>query len=318
MVADSSSQPRMIRPLHARLLVDFAAGPATLVAFGAGPDRALYVLHALRPVDYRTAGPGPSYPKIHPARPQDYRARAWLDGHCVLDLRIDGERYNVHALQPLGDDLLLACARSGGSAGRHNGRVYSRDGRLLRELALGDGIEHLQTTPRGAIWTGYFDEGVFGDDPVSAGGLAAWDAHGANTYQYRPEDGLDAICDCYALNVADERETWLYYYTEFALVLLRERRLAGHWRPPFEGAQAMAVRGRHALMYRHPRRGHEAALFRLEGDGRCAELARFELRREDGAPLRPERVDGRGDTLYFVADGCAWTVSLEEAMAAAF
>ncbi|SDZ02423.1 hypothetical protein SAMN04487939_11277 [Lysobacter sp. yr284] len=307
----------MIRPLPARLLADLDAGPGALVAFGAGPDRALYALHALKPLEYRTTRPGPSYPKINPAQPQDYRARAWLDGRCVLDLRIVGERYNVHALQPLGDDLLLACARSGGSAGRANGRVYSRDGRRLREFALGDGIGHLQTTARGAIWTGYFDEGVFGDDPVSACGLAAWDAHGANTFQFQPQDGLDTICDCYALNVADERQTWLYYYTEFALVLLRERRIAGQWRPPFDGACAVAVQRRHALMYRNPRRGREAALFRLDGDGRCSELARFELQREDGAPLRPERVDGRGDTLYAYADGCAWAVDVEQALAAA-
>lgn len=300
-------------------MADMTDAEGELVAFGAGPDRAVYALHALRPLDYRTAGPGPRFAKVHPDRPQSYRARAWLDGRCILDACIVGEHHNIHALQPLGDDLLLACARSrrGLGGGDRNGRVYSRDGKLLREFALGDAIGHLQTTRHAEVWTGYFDEGVFGDDPVSACGLAAWDAHGAVIFRYQPDAGLDAICDCYALNVASERETWLCYYTDFPLVLLREQRIVAHWNVPVAGAHAFAVHGRHVLFADGYAQRGTYTLLRLDEGSRCKPIARFELRDEDGAPLAAERVDGRADTLYLYAAGRAWGVSVYEALSAA-
>ncbi|MFD0321424.1 hypothetical protein [Lysobacter gummosus] len=140
-------------------IVTLDPGSGELVAFDPGPQRTLYTLHTLGSPDHR--GDGPASSKHRPVASRRYRAQAWLDGECVLDAIIDDKHHNIHHLQPLGDDLLLACARSHqrGGYSRLNGRVYSRSGELLRELALGDGIEHLQTTARGEIWTGYFDEG---------------------------------------------------------------------------------------------------------------------------------------------------------------
>ena len=40
--------------------------------------------------------------------------------------------------------------------------VVDAAGSVVAEGTLGDGINHLLTTPSGAIWVGYFDEGVFG------------------------------------------------------------------------------------------------------------------------------------------------------------
>ncbi|WP_176444820.1 hypothetical protein [Paenibacillus herberti] len=33
-----------------------------------------------------------------------------------------------------------------------------------REFLLGDGIQSVQVTDKGIIWTSYFDEGVFGNN----------------------------------------------------------------------------------------------------------------------------------------------------------
>lgn len=288
------------------------------VAFDAGPDRAIYLLQALRPMDYRDSAPGASFAKIHPASPQRYRARGWLDGVCVLDTTIEDERYNLHAIQPLGDDLLLACARSSprGGDSHLNGRVYSRDGRLLRELALGDAIEHLQTSARAQIWAGYFDEGIFGGDPLSKSGLIAMDAQGAPTFRYRPEAGLDIIVDCYALNVASAEETWVCYYSQFPLVLVRDQRIARSWRVPVRGADAFAVFRDHALFHSGHGETGRYHLLRLDTGEECTEVAQFRLLDEDGAPLHAQRVTARGDTVYLLRGGDLYACDIHQAIAA--
>lgn len=284
-------------------IVTLDPGSGELVAFDPGPQRTLHTLHTLGSPDHRGGGPASS--KHRPVASRRYRAQAWLDGECVLDAIIDDKHHNIHHLQPLGDDLLLACARSHqrGGYSRLNGRVYSRSGELLRELALGDGIEHLQTTARGEIWTGYFDEGVFGDDPISTTGLVAWDAQGTSVFRYDPPAPLDSMADCYALNLASHDETWLCYYTGFPLVQLRDHRIVRSWTlpDPAIGSHAFAVHHRHVLFaggYRHRDTYHLLSLD--DGPQACA-AASFELIDEDGEPLRAARVAGRGDTLYLLS-----------------
>lgn len=299
-----AAKPPPTFALHARCLAELD-GEGETIAFAVGPERAVYVLQALGA--YSPGRPPPSY-----------RARAWLDGHCLLDLRIESPSCLLYTVQPLGADLLFVgvpLERPGGGA--RNGRVYSRDGRLLRDLHLGASIEYLQTTRQGAIWTAYFDEGVFGDDPVSQHGLAAWDADGECVYRFQPDlAGLDSICDCYALNVADDRETWLYYYTQFPLVLLREHRIARYWNVPIRGAHAFAARGEHALFTGGYGEHDTLALLKLGEAEQCAILAHFRVCDDDGASLPVQRFHGRGDTLYAQADGRIWAVGLDQALAA--
>lgn len=275
--------------------------PGKLVAFDPGPQRTLYMLYALEPLDYRSDA---GSPKIHPAKPQRYRAQAWLDGERVLDLTIEGERYNIHHLQPLGNELLLACSRASSRGGDShlNGRVYSRTGKFLRELALGDAIEHLQTTARGEIWAGYFDEGVSANSTISSAGLFAWDAQGTPVYRYDPSGPLDRIMDCYALNLASHNEVWLCYYTDFPLVQIRDRRIVRSWTIPeaTRGSHAFAVHGHRALFAGGYGDHHSYHLLTL-GDGPQATATfTFGLIDEDKNPLRAERIAGRGDTLYLL------------------
>ncbi|WP_440117757.1 hypothetical protein [Paenibacillus sp. QZ-Y1] len=80
------------------------------------------------------------------------------------------------------------------------------DGNTIREFLLGDGIQSVQVTKNGTIWTSYFDEGVFGNNgwsnPIGSQGLVAWDEHGNKLY----EDHAADIADCYALNVVNEEQ----------------------------------------------------------------------------------------------------------------
>src|SRR5581483_7205667 len=73
-------------------------------------------------------------------------------------------------VQPLpGGRILVVGARARG--GVTNATVYDDSGRPVAQGRLGDGIEHVQATPTGRIWVGYFDEGVYGDDPVAHHGI---------------------------------------------------------------------------------------------------------------------------------------------------
>lgn len=286
-------------------------GGGELVALDVGPDAQLYAAIALEALDDRFEDAnGSSFAKATPAKPQTYRVLAFYEGEPTLDLVIAGERFNIHHVQPLpGGELLLAGARSdfqgrGTGAPDRNGRVYSAEGRLLRELLLGDGIQSVQATSSGVIWTSYFDEGVLGNHgwrhPVGAAGLVAWDAHGRRLEGFEPAGGLEPILNCYALNVASEQSTWIYYHPGFPLVHLRERRVEEQWAVPVHRSGAFAVWGRSALFAGGSKAVEEYHLFDLGQEERIEEVARLTLRDETGAPLSAEVVMGRGAALYLL------------------
>ena len=298
-------------------------GDGKLVAFNVGPDGVTYLVVALRPLDYRTELPDWSFAKTVPEHPQTYRVVGLSEGQYVLDAVIEGERYNIHDVQPLPDELLLVCGRScynGPEDFEKNGRVYTRAGRFAREILLGDGIQSVQTTSGGVIWTSYFDEGVFGNygwqTPVGASGLVAWNAAGNNLFEYEPPEGLDSICDCYALNVASEEDVWLYYYTEFPLVRLRRYEIESAWKMPLAGSGAFAISAGHALFrggYKDP---NTYQLFSLVPHGKPVLLAKIELRDERGRKLLADRVVGRNDSIHLLSDGFLYRIDVQTVLAA--
>ena len=154
---------------------------------------------------------------------QNYRVISICYGFIsVIDLH--NQKNHYHFIQPIENEyILLASARSRYYSENDfdlNGKVFDQNGNLIREFLLGDGIQHLGVTSDNIIWTGYFDEGVFGNfgwkTPVGACGLRAWDKHGNTVYKY-PNVEDHFICDCYALNVVSDHEIWFYYYTDFLL-----------------------------------------------------------------------------------------------------
>jgi hypothetical protein len=298
-------------------------GDGELVAFNVGPDGVVYLVAALRPLDYRTEQPGwASFAKTVPDQPQRYRVVALAGQQPVLDVLIEGERFNIHDVQPLVDELLLVCGRShykGPDDFEKNGRVYSRDGKFAREILLGDGIQLVQATSGGVIWTSYFDEGVFGNfgwqSPVGASGLVAWDSAGNKVYEFEPRDGLDSICDCYALNVESEKDVWLYYYTEFPLVRLRRREIESVWKMPLGGSGAFAVSAGHALFRGGYKDQDTYHLFSLGPRGKPELVAKIELRDQNGGRLVAGRAVGRADAIHFVSDGFLYRVDVQTALA---
>lgn len=296
-------------------------GDGRLVAFDVGPDGTAYFVVALRALDYRTTQPGgASFAKTFPDEPQTYRVIGISDRGLTIDVLIEHERFNVHYVQPLGNELLLACGRShykGPDDFERNGRVYTRDGRLSREFLLGDGIESVQTTIAGVIWTSFFDEGVFGnygwETPVGASGLVAWQPNGQKCFEFEPGD-LDSICDCYALNVSSDEDVWIYYYTEFPLVHLHNRKIQAVWEMPLSGSHAFAVSDGCALFRGGYDDGDRYHLFDLCEGRKPKLLTHLELQDERGSKLAADRVVGRADRMYIISKNSLYRVDVRTAL----
>jgi hypothetical protein len=278
-------------------------GDAQVVAFNVGPDLRPYVVTACHPLDYRwrSAG-GAQFPKATPERPQKYRVVRFDGSRAALDLTLSPVAFNVHHVQPLGDAILLVCSRSyrrGPQDFDLNAHLFDSGGHLLRSFLLGDGIECVQATAAGTLWTSYFDEGVFGNlgwrEPVGASGLVAWSSAGERLYEFAPPAGLDSIADCYALNVASDEVTWCYYYTEFALVRVCGLQAQKYWRVPLAGSRAFAISGEFVLFAGGYDDTDTYTLFQLEDVDRLRLRHRFKLA---VASAGPQRLVGRGDALW--------------------
>lgn len=291
-------------------------GGASLVAFDVGFDGQLYLVLALKTTDYRhISGPNaPSFAKIKGDGGQRYRVMALYEGQVTLDVLIEHDPYNVHFVQPMpGGQLLLACARCryhGPDRYDFNGRLYNSQGILVREFSLGDGIEHIQTTPSGQIWVGYFDEGVIGNygwrEPVGASGLVCFDGVGKKLYAFEAPDPLGPIIDCYAMNVIDDDDVWLCYYTDFPLVHLKNGEVR-HRGSFVSGSHALAV---WADMILFASGYGDHGRFHLFNVYRDVVPRHFSFEDEQGRLIERPDVRARGESVYMLWDGALYHVSI--------
>src|SRR5262249_15946104 len=128
---------------------------------------------------------------------------------------------DLSAVQPLGaGEWLVVYGRAHDED--LNAHVYDDGGRHVRSFYAGDGILDGQTTIDRRIWVSYFDEGVLGSTKLGGSGLVCLDNRGHCIFDYATLVGADvpSIVDCYALNVCSDRELWLCYYADFALIRL--------------------------------------------------------------------------------------------------
>lgn len=329
IMARSTSLPYMPITMRKILVPSFSCtfketiGEQTIVAFNVGPLGEVYILLAVETPDDRTTDHGGAcFARIVPDASQRYRVLVFRKGELELYLAIHDERFDIHLIQPLGNDLLLACARCeyrGRDDFDLNARVYSRDGTFLRAFLLGDGIQTIQTTRQGEIWTSYFDEGVFGNygwgAPVGEAGLVAWNASGEKVYEYDAIGPVDDIIDCYALNVASVQDVWCCYYTDFPLVHLHDKRIASTWHVPVAGSHAFAVAVDHVLFAGGYDKRDTFQLVRLEQNGTSTLLDEFELIGDDGAAVKPVETIGRGGLLYVLTDESFHEIDLKSVLA---
>lgn len=308
--------------LEPHAVIEAEESDSRVVAFNIGPDFRPYVVTACEPLDYRRSGAGgATFAKVTPDWPQKYRVVCIEDSRVALDLTVGPVSFNVHHVQPLGDAILLACSRSyrrGPQDFDLNAHVFDRNGNLLRSFLLGDGIECVQTTVAGTIWTSYFDEGVLGNlgwtEPVGASGLVAWSGRGEQLYEFAPPPGLDSIMDCYAMNVVSDEVTWCYYYSEFVLVRVRKLQAEPYWRVPISGSHAFAISGDYVLFGGGYHGADAYTLCQLQDAGNLRMCHRFKLGIASGTP---QRLIGRGDAIWLQSDRSLYRFGIADALSIA-
>lgn len=282
-------------------------GDRHLIAVSAGPSFDPVLLSLEQPPDYRTETTHGSFPKHRAASPNRYRVH-YQSGEqwCHLDLPATAENY--HAVQPLREGRwLLVRGRSGGRSD-HNAHLFENNGTPGLKFHSGDGIADVQATERGRVWVSYFDEGVFGDDPLSQSGLACFDQDGTPVIRLGdlPDPVLRSMADCYAMNVCSDRETWLYFYTDFPLVRLMDGKVAGSWRMPVTGSHGVAVDRERVLLAGNYDRRESLFLGRLD----TLEFEELMPVDHEGEPLRRFRAFGRRDRLFLATDEALYVVEL--------
>jgi hypothetical protein len=229
-----------------------------------------------------------------------------VDNADAYATRLGPVRARVPRIDALPDGgFVVADARS--RRGVDQVRVFDALGRPVSAFTVGDAIEHLLTDERGDLWVGYFDEGVFGD-PLSAAGVRRWSSTGDPLWRHTPLSDAEFVSDCYALNVG-RRATWVYPYTLFPLLEVREGRPVRVRTTPVRGATGVVVCGGRVAF----RGGYRAAADQLvlgELTETAVEfVAKDRLVRPDGAPLGRCRTVCRGPRLYVLEEPFTqWTV----------
>lgn len=297
-------------PITANHLFDFAdvLNGHHLIAVSVGPSLDPILLSLKQSPDYRKSTSGGDFPKRQAACPNQFRVHSQVaEEWSFLDL--SPTRENYHAVQPLRQGRwLLVCGRAG--VDDRNAHVYELDGTPGLSFHAGDGIADVQATERDRVWVSYFDEGVFGKTPLGRSGLACFDQDGRPVFRLDelPDPVLQSMADCYAMNVCSDRETWLYFYTDFPLVRLVEGKVAGAWSMPIEGSHGFAVGKKRVLFSGSYNQRSSLFLGRLD-TLKFEELTPVDSKRRQ---LRTFRGIGRRDCLFLATDESLHVVEMKD------
>lgn len=285
----------------------------TIQSIRLGPDQRIFVLLIDRIPD-RIKG---MFVQASLNAPRTYKILI-IDEGQIHEVVLTNQSFHYHEVQPLQDQLLLVGARChyyGHNRYDLNARVYDRYGHVLHDFLLGDGIEHVQATSEGTIWTGYFDEGIFGNygwnPPVGQAGLLAWDAQGNRLYTNDQAD----IMDCYALNVVSNEDIWFYYYTDFML---------GHitggtanpqleWiNPQISGSSGFCTDGYHFLFRGGYNDSNQLFFKKREQPGRLTGKTAIQLQGANHQLLDLAYSDFRRDQILIYSDNMLYTAAIQD------
>ncbi|MEV0270532.1 hypothetical protein AB0H43_17260 [Hamadaea sp. NPDC050747] len=234
-----------------------------------------------------------------------------------LDLTVGDLRLAHCHVQPLpGGRVLFVAARCrlGADGAEANAMIVTAEGQVERTGVLGDGIEHVQTTPAGKIWVGYFDEGVYGGNGWHVGSVEPLGAAGMVRFssRLRPEwrfaNGPDPIEECYALNLSGET-AWSTYYSRFPIVRVDGDTVTS-WPGTGSAAQALIVDGTRCALLG----GYAADRDRLlAGDLTRGHFRAYQLILPGNRRLPSNAwVIGRGPHLHVFADTTWYRLDLDD------
>jgi hypothetical protein len=168
-----------------------------------------------------------SFPDVTLQEPAEVRVSIHGPAHAMRVITVPDLRLAHRLVQPMPDGELLVvgsrCAWTPDGV-MPNAAVYSVDGSLRRTAVVGDGVQHLRSTPSGQVWIGYSDEGIYGNfgwgtpgpAPIGRSGLARFDRDLDVSWEFPAEGTTPRIDDCEALNV--DHDVWTCYSSDFPLV----------------------------------------------------------------------------------------------------
>ena len=299
----------VVQRAAARKVLEFApiVGPRHLITATVGPSFDPVILSLDRTPDYRLETGHGGFPKKRADEPNAFRIHHLVNEEWfTFDLPSTVENY--HAVQPLpGGEWLLVRGRADSDIDR-NAHVFSSTGTHVRSFHAGDGIEDVQATAGGQTWISYFDEGVFGDTSLGRSGLACLDCNGRVAFRFTDIDTpiVQSMADCYAFNACSNRETWLYYYTDFPLVRLVDQKVAGSWMMPIQGSQGFAVDGERVLFGG----SYEEKDVLFLGNIGTTRFQRLVPVDDAGTAVKRFRAFGRGHRLCMATDAAMYVVDL--------
>lgn len=252
-----------------------------------------------------------SFPKSRLNEASDYRVLVWCGG-SITRVSIRGEFVPCSYIQPTPDGILMVGARCAWKDGsiEQNAVVYDFQGAVLRRFALGDGINDVRCSPDGAIWVSYFDEGIFGNygwnnpgpSPIGESGLVKFDKSGAVLQSFDATAArTDTICDAYAFNLVSADEVWVYFYTEFPIVRIKDGAYRV-WRYGDAGATAIAAKGGRVALCGDYKNASRIRILELDkaNTAKAAGEASFTI--GNSKPPKNTRAVGVGENFYFVSD----------------
>ena len=144
-----------------------------------------------------------------------------------FNVNVDIDVESVQCMQRIGERWLLIFNYKD-----ENAVIYNPDGSEYCKFYAGEGIQDCQVDVNEDIWVSYCDEGVFGECPIGVNGIVAFDSKGQLMFdsydQYVEKYNIPYIDDCYAMNVLNG-DVWLYYYSEFPLVQMKDKKFHMSW-----------------------------------------------------------------------------------------
>ncbi|MEO6088149.1 MAG: hypothetical protein ABIQ18_34055 [Umezawaea sp.] len=310
---------QLVPPQQGDVRVSASVGPAgeVVALWSAAADLAALTSSTTQPG-------GASFPDSRSSRPAAARVTVHVPG-SVIATHIAGLPLAHPSVQPLPDGQVLvvgARCRLRPDGPDRNAIVYDHTGAVLTEQTLGDGIEHVQTTRRGEVWVGYFDEGVYGnygwgeaggEPPMGSCGLTRFSAAFAQEWHFPGDfEGVGgAISDCYALNV-DDSTTWASYYDDFPIVRIHNDIVTG-WHNDVHGARAIAVGGSRVALYGGYGPYRDRMVVGELGDDRFHVTGEYRLVQPDGQLLpQTAQVVGRGADLHVRVGDSWWRIGIED------
>lgn len=287
-----------------------------LVSFDAIDEESALLLIAKKELNLREEKNMASFVITQPKGGQNFVAYLLKSGQANDVLHIENEKFNIHSIQILPENkYLLTCARSAFRSEKDfdkNGRIYNTHGDLIGSLLLGDGIQDVQTSKDGTIWTSYFDEGVFGnygwEEPIGTSGLRAWNEKGETCFEYSPSENLDHIVDCYAINVSSDSTTWAYYYTDFPLVKIENKVIVDYWMMPVSGSSHFAIFKNFALLTGGYGASSSLSLIQLFPDHKAKTLLTLKISNID----RPSAITCRGKSIFILEKSSVYLITLDD------